>query len=145
MRQHTSAYVSRRQHTSAYVRIRQHSACRPLPASCQARERQYSYFCTSKASKLRTSTVQFIALSSFSPTRCSINVSIRQHTSAYVSIHQHRQHTSARHAAAPTSAYVSIRPHTSAYVSPTRCGTNVSIRQHTYNVSIRQHTSAYVC
>ncbi len=52
----------------------------------------------------------------------STRTSIRQHTSAYVSIRQH------------TSAYVSIRQHTSAYVS---------IRQHTSAyVSIRQHTSA---
>ncbi len=49
----------------------------------------------------------------------SAYVSIRQHTSAYVSMSAYvsiRQHT---------SAYVSIHPHTSAYVS------------------IRQHTSAY--
>jgi hypothetical protein len=79
-------------------------------------------------------------------------VSIRPHTSAYVSIRREcwlhaaalvsrlrgrmRQHT---------SAYVSIRPHTSAYVE------NVGVMQPLWYhvceaacVSIRQHTSAYV-
>jgi hypothetical protein len=83
------------------------------------------------------------------------SVSIRQHTSAYVSICSICQHTSAYaenssvlHAAPPVSmrllqsSYVSIRHHTSAYAA------HVSIRQHmtsTYAayVSIRQHTSAY--
>jgi hypothetical protein len=65
----------------------------------------------------------------------SAYVSIRQHTSAYVSIR--------------TSAYVSIRQHTSAYASirqhtSARCPF-ISIRQHTQAcVSIRQHTSTYV-
>jgi hypothetical protein len=72
--------------------------------------------------------------------------SIRQHTSAYVSICQMRatQHTSAyvsicqMRATQHTSAYVSIRQHTSAYV---RCEQH-SIRQHTSAyVSIRQHMS----
>jgi hypothetical protein len=54
------------------------------------------------------------------PCCCAANVSIRQHTSAYVSI--------------PCAAYVSIRLHTSAYVS---------IRQHT-SAYVAQHTSAYV-
>jgi hypothetical protein len=65
----------------------------------------------------------------------------RKHTSAYVSIRQHRflkeEAVGADDAIRQhTSAYVSIRQHTSAYVS---------IRQHTsVYVSIRQHTSAYV-
>jgi hypothetical protein len=78
-------------------------------------------------------------------------VSIRRHTSAYVSIWQ--QHTSAyvsipaplapaqpRHSTSFLSAYVSsIRQHTSAYVS-IRHSTSFSSAY----VSIRQHTSAYV-
>jgi hypothetical protein len=101
-------------------------------------------------------------------------VSVRQRTSAYVSIRQHirqrtsayvsvRQHTSCGSSArgSPitcmhTSAYVSIRQHTSAYVSirqhtPAYASIRqntpayVSIRQHTSAyASIRQHTSAYV-
>ncbi len=88
--------------------------------------REYLYFCTSKASKLSTwrlctsqRTLRSHCL--LSPTAHTCR-SIRQYTSAYVSIH--------------TSAYVSIRQHTSAYVS---------IRQHTSAyVSIRQRTAAYV-
>ncbi len=57
-------------------------------------------------------------------------VSMRQHTSAYVSIRR------TSHKTCTPFASASIRPHTSAYVS---------IRQHTSAyVSIRQHTSAYV-
>jgi hypothetical protein len=59
----------------------------------------------------------------------SVYVSIRPHTSAYVSIALCGSGSTALH---HTSAYVSIRQHTSAYVS---------IRQHTSAyVSIRQHT-----
>jgi hypothetical protein len=78
--------------------------------------------------------------------RCSRRHSMRQHTSAYVSIRQQllavvaredRVRCSRRHKSSirqHTSAYVSIRQHTSEYVS---------IRQHTSEyVSIRQHTSA---
>ncbi len=54
--------------------------------------------------------------------------SIRQNSSAYVSIRQH------------TSAYVSIRQHASAYVQHT-----YSIRQYiSVYVSMRKHTSAFV-
>ncbi len=91
--------------------------------------------------------------------------SIRQHTSAYVSIRQAyvsicqmRICSRAQHSQQHTSAYVSIRQHTSAYVSIrqhtsayVKCESAVgrstlnSIRQHTSAyVSIRQHTSAYV-
>jgi len=64
---------------------------------------------------------------------------LRQHTAAYVSISQHTssyvEHVSIRQ---HTAAYVIIRQHTAAYGS---------IRQHTSSyveyVSIRQHTSAY--
>jgi hypothetical protein len=83
----------------------------------------------------------------------SAYVSIRQHTSAYVSIRQHtsacvciRQHASACVNASASSAYVSICQHTSACVSMRQhTSAYVSIRQHTSAyVSIRQHTSAYV-
>jgi hypothetical protein len=91
--------------------------------------------------------------------------SIRQQTSAYVSIRQHThmctyttnvyiRHVTPAIVAAPTvsihqrntSAYVSIPQHTSAYVSTRQhTSANVSTRQHTSAyVSIRQHTSAYV-
>jgi hypothetical protein len=74
---------------------------------------------------------------------CPVLVSIRQHTSAYVSIRQPSAYVSIRQ---HTSAYVSIRQHTSAYVSIRQhTSAYVSIRQHTSAyVSIRQHTSAYV-
>jgi len=69
----------------------------------------------------------------------SLCACIRQHTSAYVSVHHLLRLLLGLAHLAPrlhTSAYVSIRQHTSAYVS---------IRQHTSaSVSIRQHTSAYV-
>ncbi len=78
--------------------------------------------------------------------RTSASVSIRQHTSAYVSIRQHMAcecppkrkcaQALARAEVQHTSAYVSIRQHPSA---------SVSIRQHpSASVSIRQHPSAYV-
>jgi hypothetical protein len=123
--------------------------------------RQYAYFSTRKYEPR----ISGLACTCAPPNGLYI-YSIRQHTSAYVSIRQHtlkrqwerrrRQHT---------SAYVSIRQHTSAYVKeavgeeeayraerPVRrthvhaatCA-YVSIRQHTSAcVSIRQHTSAYV-
>jgi hypothetical protein len=78
-------------------------------------------------------------------------VSIRQHTSAYVSIRHILASTSTpvyanRWCTEHTSAHVSTRQHTSAYVSirqPTSA--DVSRRQHTSaDVSKRQHTSAYV-
>jgi hypothetical protein len=73
--------------------------------------------------------------------------SIRQHTSAYVSIRQHSYCTKLRtFCTEHTSAYVSIRQHTSAYASIRQhTSAYASIRQHTpAYVSIRQHTSAYV-
>jgi hypothetical protein len=87
-------------------------------------------------------------------------VSIRQHTSAYVSIREKcRQQTTAyvspntsayvnAYRPPATSAYVSIRQHTSAYVSIREripASRHARIRQHTSAyVRIRQHTSAYV-
>jgi hypothetical protein len=53
IRPHTSAYVSIRRHTSAYVSIRQHTPYRYLVPVLRWRQRQYLYFCTSKASKLQ--------------------------------------------------------------------------------------------
>ncbi len=88
IRQHTSAGDSIRQHTSAYVSIRTIvEAALGLRAYTHARvtwivQQEGQYACWH---------------------------SIRQHTSAYVSIRQH------------TSAYVSIRQHTSAYVSIRAC------------------------
>jgi hypothetical protein len=130
IRQHTPAYASIRQHTPAYVSIRQHTAVGTRPAllalACSRELVGEHYGATIGSIRQHTSAY----------------VSIRQHTSAYVSIRQN------------TSAYVSMRPrlqwqgacwralrshyrqHTSAYVST---------RQHTSAyVSIRQHTSAYV-
>ena len=62
IRQHASAYVSTRQHTSAHVSIRRHTLAYELMQYLLefmldlARRllRQTLYFCTSKASKLRT-------------------------------------------------------------------------------------------
>ena len=94
-RLHTSVYVSIRQHqyTSAYVaRLRRSTAsCAFSRAPVLFLLRQYLYFCTSTASTLSTRSV---------PELTSAYVSIRQHTSAYVSTRSIRQHT---------SAYVSIR------------------------------------
>jgi hypothetical protein len=76
--------------------------------------------------------------------RCLIYVSIRQHTSAYVSIREDIYHT---------SAYVRIRediyqPTLSVWSSEEQrraVAVCTCIRQHTSaHVSIRQHTSAYV-
>jgi hypothetical protein len=87
-------------------------------------------------------------------------VSIRQHTSAYISTRV-RQRRIRRHTLTGTwrlhaltcrntSEYVSIRQHTSAYVSIRQHASAyayVSIRQHTsayVSIRIRQHTSPYV-
>ena len=69
IRQHMSAYVSIRQHTPAYVSMRQHTSARQL---LNTRRKsvfallqllsQYLYFCTSKASKLSTSTLAGIVV-----------------------------------------------------------------------------------
>jgi hypothetical protein len=88
--------------------------------------RQYLYFCASKASKLSTSGFTVAEgvpseAAPSSPEHMSAYVSIRQHTSADVSIrhlslqhcgytlHPFRSRVSRQH----TSAYVSIRQHTS--------------------------------
>jgi hypothetical protein len=134
----------RKSHTSAYVSISQHKS-------------GYVAQAAQVAQKLRTTPLVFLAFERSDsdrhrwrwdeeePPRTPVSspqnatppyVSIRQHTSAYVS--RIRQHTSADLTLAAdlsirqhTSAYVSIRQHTSAYVS---------MRQHTSAcVSIRQH------
>jgi hypothetical protein len=122
IRQQMSAYVS--QHTSAAC-----YCCTATPPPPQRPFRQYSYFYTSKASKLSTSQHQ-------PPVRAQPVFVVRQTAGA-----------AAWHRAVGTlyiwPAYVSIRQHTSAYVS---------IRQHTawspwhfLHLACRgQHTSAYV-
>jgi hypothetical protein len=52
IRQHTSAYVSIRQNSSAYVSIRKGGMKLLAHEPPRAAQRQYLYFCTSKASKL---------------------------------------------------------------------------------------------
>jgi hypothetical protein len=94
----------------------------------------------------------------------SAYVSIRQHTSAYVSIYVHYHlillymcpHTALYVIRQHTSAYVSIRqrmhicalsPHTTVHVSSAYVSIRASIRvsiRISIRVSIRQHTSAYV-
>jgi hypothetical protein len=115
IRQHTSAYVSIRQHTSAYVSIRQHTSAYVSRGAI----RQHT-FSLEEALKC-SSTCHCVLRSASAPESCvgiclHTYVSIRQHTSAYVSIlcvtlsigsrvmrrnmPELRQHT---------SAYVSIR------------------------------------
>ncbi len=123
--------------------------------------RQCLYLCTSKASKLSTSPRGRSRCRHFRPR------SIRQHTSAYVSMRQHTRsirqlkpayvrvpalveeavvNTSVRELDAPvptcqhTSAYVSIRQHTPAYASIAYA----NLMRPCPPVSKRQHTSAYV-
>jgi hypothetical protein len=157
IRQHTSAYVSIRQHTSAYVSIRPHaSAYRSAYVSRRQRLRE-GVTEGAVCERLRERCVRGLGhgtLSRLQARTSSSRISIRQHTSAYVSIRQrlrqeraplpHASAAAAGSAPAPP-AYVSIRQHTSAYVSIRQhTSAYVSIRQHTSAyVSIRQHTSAY--
>jgi hypothetical protein len=89
------------------------------------------------------------------PSPACIRHSIRQHTSAYLSIRQHSRGTDVfprdiRLLPTPspacirqhTSAYVSIRQHTSAYLSIREDSSLLPLLPE--YVSIRQHTSAYV-
>jgi hypothetical protein len=100
--------VSIREHTWAYVSIRW--CCCRLDKPWQARQRQYLYFCTSKANKLG----------------CRFEKVCCPSTSAYASIRQH------------TSAYVSIRQHTSAYAAGLRSpGTQCLWRQYLYFFTIK--------
>ena len=114
MRQHTSAYVSiRRQHTPAYVSIRQHtspnrgagstlrprlaSACRVIAVDCSVcacggRRNSAPAMCVNIAASARDSRAYVLrsraqSRASKSPAlHASAYVSIRQHTSAYVSV-----------------------------------------------------------
>jgi hypothetical protein len=70
IRQHTSAYVSRRQNTLSYVSVRQHRACIRGGAS-RVWQRKY----------LDKHTSAYVSVA---------YVSIRQRASAYVSVRQHR-------------------------------------------------------
>jgi hypothetical protein len=105
--------------------------------------RQYLYFCTSKASKLRTLDVVSCVSERREGDQRSALLQQRQlpphpeqaqvaKSSAYVSIRQH------------TSAYVSIRQHTSAYVTAVAASGASTLRQPSAYVSVRQRTSAYV-
>jgi hypothetical protein len=110
------AYVSIRQHTSAYVSIRQHTSSQVL-----LRLLVYAPL------RLRVGGgKKLAATASLRETSACVScgltyVSIRQHTSAYVSIRQRRACVSCglreTSVCQHTSAYVSIRQHTSAYVS----------------------------
>jgi hypothetical protein len=133
------------QHTSAYATTKLRVLACLLPQHLDELRRQHWRECAQRS----------LRIAQRRPEVLSAYISIRQHTSAYVSIRS--AHTSAHTSAssalrrepprrsapllpAPV-AYVSIRQHTSAYVS---------IRQHTAAyVSIRvlfrvQHSSAYV-
>jgi hypothetical protein len=105
--------LSIRQHTSAYVSIRQHSfSMRPggSNATSTALPQPLAYV-SIRLHSIRQHTAAYVSIRHFhrppggrAANRClhyRHNGSIRQHTSAYVSIRQH------------TSAYVSIRQHTS--------------------------------
>ena len=76
------------------------------------------------------------------PSTCA-NVSVRQHTSAYVSVRQLTRCAASRTAGwkPSTCAYSSIRQHTSAYVSSIRTAARA---EYPPGDVIRQHTSAYV-
>jgi hypothetical protein len=123
-RQHPSASVSIRQHPSAFVSI--------TPAQ-KPKRKLLQPACV----KICQHTSAYLEPGARS---CEYASRARQHTSAYVSIRQHKSEH--------TSAYVSIRQHTSAYVSirgARRCAQTCyyadRAREHTStNVSIREHT-----
>jgi hypothetical protein len=103
IRQHTSAYVSIRQHTSAYVSIRQHTSARcawGTGAHFTCFPSTKSTCCTSTKEALRVP-----------------ELSIRQHTSAYVyvCILQHTSSPGAQQLAAAPGAQV---PGTGASCAP---------------------------
>jgi hypothetical protein len=102
--QHTSAYAFQSAYVSIRllsVSIRQHMLLlmrRMLDKPWQARQRQYLYFCTSKANKLDCRFEKLCCPST------SAYVSIRQHTPAYVSIRCRFEEP--RHAAPQASVFV---------------------------------------
>jgi len=110
MRQHASAYGSI---TSAYVGIRQHTWRRSICLPFHATHTIFSRSACCRRRSFRWDTV--------------CHVSIRQHSSAYVSMCQH------------TSPHVNIPV---SHVSFCRC--QCSSRWDVCSCSIRPHTSAYV-
>jgi hypothetical protein len=121
---------------------------------------QYLYFCTSKASKLHVYRPSFAEVQStledmqfvFSLVGSSRSgggiyvYSIRQHTSACVSIFARRVLTRRRYICIQyTSACVSMRQQRRRYICIQHTSACVSMRQDTSAcVRIRQHASAYV-
>ena len=102
--QHTSAYVSIREHTSAYVSICEHGERRGAQQARLNRPvdsiRQHS----------SAYAVYVSILSAYFKLR-SLKEAGRQHTSAYVSIRQHTQYTSAYAASVSIRQHRSIRQH----------------------------------
>jgi uncharacterized protein (UPF0216 family) len=105
---------------------------------------------------IHTSPVRFSAKGSWNA-KLTCSISIRQHTSAYVSIRQHTSQTSPVRFSAKGSSnaklrcLISIRQHTSAYVSichlydsRPKGARTPSLDARSAYVSIRQQTSAYV-
>jgi hypothetical protein len=84
IRQHTSAYISLRQHTSAYISIRQHTTeiFGLLPNKANpiiVATKEHSIWSSTAPHELLSTYRKLIITPAY--------VSIRQHTSAYVSIH----------------------------------------------------------
>jgi hypothetical protein len=143
-RQHTSAHVSIRQHTSTYVAG---CRCVRVPRCRSAFRVSICTFVPVKQVKavpiavhaeLTLAAANALALFVLPAGDVAVHicVSIHQHTSAYVTAYVSVRHSIRQH----TSAYVSIRQHTSAHVS-TRQHTSAYV---TAYVSTRQHTSAHV-
>jgi hypothetical protein len=104
-------------------------------------QRQQGYFCTSKASKLRTWRSIWSFASESRESACLGSCRSASPYNASASLYLH------------TSAYVRIHQHTSAYVMPERLAIHrqrlviplpVLVVLASAYVSIRQHTSAYV-
>jgi hypothetical protein len=126
--------------------------------------RQYVYFCTSKASKLRNARTRLLGEPADSQQHNTYIHRIRPHTCAYVSAAEirllgrtRRQPTTQHLYTQSTPAYVRIRQLTSAYVRIRQCCRDTAARAyshqqtphlHTQNtpayVSTRAHTCAYV-
>jgi hypothetical protein len=147
--QHTPAYISIRQHTSAYASIHQYTCCvssLTISSAWQAHQRQYLYFCTSKASKFRFRSrhrgtrISAVSICTFVLVKQVIFGLIDLAFAIQVALATEVIRAAAAAAEAPKACESGggrvvciIRQQTSAYV------------QHTSAyVSIRQHTSAYV-
>jgi hypothetical protein len=85
IRQHTSAYVSVRQHTSAYVSIRQHARLHTCLELCRWSLRRRD-FGIPRLAPVATLMSFFASIAISRRRRSAYIYSIRQHTSAYVSI-----------------------------------------------------------